>query len=65
MALSGVLGIIFDRDALGVTCLDRRVSTAYNAKGEFFNNFYKFDAGYFNDTNENFVVFFVADTPAT
>lgn len=67
VALSGVLGIVFDRDALGVTCLDRRVSTAYNAKGEFFNNFYKFDAGYFNDTNENFVVFFVADapTPAT
>lgn len=64
VALSGVLGIIFDRDALGVTCLDRRVSTAYNAKGEFFNNFYKFDAGYFNDTNENFVVFFVADAPA-
>lgn len=63
--LSGVLGIIFDRDALGVTCLDRRVTTAYNAKGEFFNNFYKFDAGYFNDTNENFVVFFVADAPAS
>lgn len=61
VALSGILGIIFDRDALGVTCLDRRVTTAYNAKGEFFNNFYKFDAGYFNDTNENFVVFFVAD----
>lgn len=63
--LSGVLGIIFDRDALGVTCLDRRVTTAYNAKGEFFNNFYKFDAGYFNDTNENFVVFFVADAPTS
>ena len=24
------------------------------------DNYYKFDAGYFNDTNENFVVFFVA-----
>lgn len=65
VVLSGVLGIIFDRDALGVTCLDRRVSTAYNAKGEFFNNFYKFDAGYFNDTNENFIVFFVGDAPVT
>ena len=61
---SGILGVIFDRDALGVTCLDRRVTTAYNAKGEFFNNFYKFDAGYFNDTDENFVVFFVADKAA-
>ena len=61
---SGILGIIFDRDALGVSNLDRRVTTNYNAKGEFFNNWYKFDAGYFNDLNENFVVFYVADTPA-
>ena len=58
--ISGVLGVMFDRDALGVCNLDRRVTTNYNAKAEFFNNYYKFDAGYFNDTNENFVVFFIA-----
>lgn len=58
--VSGVLGVMFDRDALGVCNLDRRVTTTYNAKAEFFNNYFKFDAGYFNDTNENFVVFFVA-----
>lgn len=58
--ISGVLGVMFDRDALGVCNVDRRVTTNYNAKAEFFNNYYKFDAGYFNDTNENFVVFFVA-----
>ena len=57
---SGILGVMFDRDALGVTNLDRRVTTNYNPKVEFYNNWYKFDAGYFNDTNENFVVFFVA-----
>lgn len=57
--VSGVLGVMFDRDALGVCNLDRRVTTNYNAKAEFFNNYYKFDAGYFNDTNENFVVFFI------
>lgn len=57
--ITGVLGVIFDRDALGVCNLDRRVTTNYNAKAEFFNNYYKFDAGYFNDTNENFVVFFI------
>lgn len=57
--ISGVLGVMFDRDALGVCNLDRRVTTNYNAKAEFFNNYYKFDAGYFNDTNENFVVFFI------
>ncbi len=56
----GILGVMFDRDALGVTNLDRRVTTNYNPKAEFYSNWYKFDAGYFNDTNENFVVFFVA-----
>ena len=60
VSISGVLGVMFDRDALGVTNLDKRVTTNYNAKAEFFNNYFKFDAGYFNDTNENFVVFFVA-----
>lgn len=59
--IAGIVGVMFDRDALGVSNLDRRVTTAYNAKAEFFNNYYKFDAGYFNDTNENFVVFFVSD----
>lgn len=57
--VSCVLGVMFDREALGVCNLDRRVTTNYNAKAEFFNNYYKFDAGYFNDTNENFVVFFI------
>ena len=57
---TGILGVMFDRDALGVTNLDRRVTTHYNAKAEFYSNWYKFDAGYFNDLSENFVVFFVA-----
>lgn len=57
---SGIIGVMFDRDSLGVANLDRRVTTNYNAKAEFFNNYYKFDCGYFNDTNENFVVFMIA-----
>lgn len=57
---TGVLGCIWDRDALGVMNFNSRVTTQYNAKGEFTNYFYKRDARYFNDTNENFVVFFVA-----
>ena len=60
ITVNGVLAVIFDRDALGVSNLDRRVTTQYNAKAEFTNYFYKHDAGYFNDLNENFVVFFVA-----
>ena len=58
----GIIGVMFDRAALGVCNLDRRVTTNYNPKAEFFSNWYKFDAGYFNDLNENFVVFFVADS---
>lgn len=57
---TGILGCLFDRDAIGVSNLDRRVTTNYNAKAEFFTNFYKFDAGYYNDLNENFIVFFIA-----
>lgn len=57
---SGILGVMFDRDALGVNNYNRRVTTNYNAKAEFWNNWYKMDAQYFNDTNENFVVFYVA-----
>lgn len=55
----GILAVMFDRDALGVCNQDRRVTTNYNPKGEFFNNFYKFDCSYFNDEDENFVVFYV------
>lgn len=57
---TGILAIMFDRDSMGVCNSDRRVTTNYNAKAEFFNNYYKFDASYFNDLNENFVVFYVA-----
>lgn len=57
VTLENVVGVMFDRDALGVSNLDRRVTTNWNPKGEFTNNWYKFDAGYFNDFNENGVVF--------
>lgn len=57
VTVSNIVGMFFDRNALGVSNLERRVTSNYNAKGEFTNNFYKFDAGYFNDFNENIVVF--------
>lgn len=57
---SGILGVMFDRDALGVCNVDRKVTTHYNPKADFWNNWYKFFAGYFNDANENFVVFYMA-----
>lgn len=60
ISCEGILGVMFDRDALGVTNLERRVTSQYNPVGEFYTNFYKFEAGYFNDLNENFVVFYIA-----
>lgn len=58
---SGILGVMFDRHALGISNLDRRVTTNYNASAEFYTNYYKFDAGYFNDLNENFIVFYLGE----
>ena len=60
---SGVIGVLFDRYSLGVTNLDKRVTTNFNPKAEFYTNFYKSDSGYFNDFNQNFIVFYVEDTP--
>lgn len=57
--LDGIIGVMFDRDALGVTNYDRRVTSHFVESGEFVNNWFKYDAGYFNDFNENFVVFFL------
>lgn len=59
--ISGILGVMFDRDALGVANFERRITTNYNPKAEFTNYFYKQDAQYFNDLNENFVTFFIHD----
>lgn len=60
VSASYIVGVLFDRDALGVTAMNKRVPTHRNDKAEFQNYWYKEDAGYFNDYNENFVVFQVA-----
>ena len=61
---TGILAVMFDRDACGISNLNKRVTTHYNAKAEFYSNFFKLDCGAFNDLNENFVVFFVEDAAA-
>ena len=60
VSASGILAVMFDRDALGVANMDRRTTSNYNPKAEFYNNWFKYDAGYFADLDENYVVFFVA-----
>ncbi len=61
LGLMFLIGVLFDKKALGVTNLDKRVTTNYNPKAEFYTNFYKSDSCYFNDFNQNFIVFYVAD----
>lgn len=60
VSATGILGVMFDRDALGVSNMNRRTTSNYNPKAEFYSNWAKMDAGYWNDQNENFIVFFVA-----
>lgn len=57
--IDGVIGTIFDRDAIGVTNYERRTTSDYNGRAEFVNMWFKMEARYFNDFNEQIVVFFI------
>lgn len=54
---AGIVAVMFDRDAVMLCNENDRVTTAYNAKQEFVNNFYKFDISLFNDVAENGIIF--------
>lgn len=57
-----IIGIMFDREAAAICNQnDRTLAAPYNPKGEFTNYYYKFDCSYFNDTNENCLVFYIDD----
>ena len=54
---SGIFGVICDRQAMGYTVYANKVRTSpYNAKGEYYNIFYKDQYSFFNDFSENCVV---------
>lgn len=57
---SGIIAAFYDKEALGVNRKLNRAYTEYVKRGDFYNYFFEYTAGYFNDLNENFVVFFVA-----
>lgn len=57
---SGIVGVMFDHDALGVCNTERNTTTQWVAKQEFTNYFHKHKASYFNDLSENFIVFYCA-----
>ena len=58
--VSGILGVMFDTDALGVNRYYEKTTAHRNEHGEFTNFWAKARMRLFNDTNENFVVFMVA-----
>lgn len=60
VSLDGVLAVMFDDRALGVSNEEMEVDAHYVEGARFTNYWYTKDAQYFNDFNENFVVFFVA-----
>jgi hypothetical protein len=60
VSASGIIGLLFDHDALGVANLERETTSDYNARAQFYNYWHKFETGLFLDTDENIVVFIVA-----
>lgn len=59
VVVNNVIGVLFDHDALGMTEDKPSVQTHYVKSSEFTNYWFKEKVGYFNDTNENFVVFYL------
>lgn len=59
---TGIIAVLFDHWALGEFFHDNHVTSEWNPLGEFYNSFYKMRGGWFNDTAEQFVVFYIADT---
>ena len=61
-AVDNVLGVIFDRDACGITTESTWMeATPFNAAGGYYNLFWHFRLRTWNDFTENFVVLY-ADT---
>lgn len=52
---SGIIGCLFDDEALGITVIDEGVRSIENPDGRYFNNFYNWTCRWYNDQTENFV----------
>lgn len=53
----GIAGLMFDRDAIGIINEDREIEVAYDARGQYWNNFYKVTTRLYNDPAENGIIF--------
>lgn len=59
--VNGVVAVVYDREAMGVTVDNKRTKSIYNPREEYTNYFYKADMGFYNDMSENGVVFYIAN----
>ena len=64
VAQTGVVAVMYDRDAAAICNENERVTSIYNPKAEYWNYFYKYDCAYMNDTAENCIVFIISDAEA-
>ena len=64
VAQTGVVAVMYDRDAAAICNENARVTSIYNPKAEYWNYFYKYDCAYMNDTAENCIVFIIDDAAA-
>lgn len=62
---TGVLAVMFDDEAAAVCNENYRTTSIYNPRGEYTNYFYKYDAMFMNDVEENCIVFTIADNAQT
>ena len=53
---TGIVGVLFDYEACGITLIDEGVRSIENPRGRYFNNWYNWTSRWFNDQTENFVV---------
>lgn len=60
-AADGVIAVLFDEEAAAVCCENDRTTSQRNGRAEYVNYFYKWDAMYMNDLEENCIVFYVSD----
>ena len=62
--VSGIVACLFDIEALGTYREDEWSSTTpFNSAGGYWNTYWHFEKAWFNDLSENFVMFYIADTP--
>lgn len=59
---SGIVAVIYDYEAMGVTMNDRRSTTERNNHDEYTNYYNKASIGYFNDMSENGIVFYMEES---